>query len=240
MRESTNSQTAGKETSEPGILGKDLRRATLLSAAVAGLLGAGVGCGSDDQAAPDGPKVLSVVINNEMTVEKFTSECDARGGLVQTHAACAGNNSCKGMSFNKFSHQLIEHTCKAMNTCGGMSCVVLPADTGRTGAEVFSTSCQGCHGSGKFTYYVPQGTDLIAAAQNFLQQPEAQLVNTVAFGSDGINSNGTSYANMPGFHEKYSRAEIERVVTYVRSLQVEAEEYGTLGVNEEVGDAGSM
>lgn len=45
------------------------------------------------------------------------------------------------------------------------------------------------------------------------------LLSIVAFGSHGLNDDWTAYANMPAFYGKYSRAEIERVVDYIRTLK---------------------
>jgi len=102
---------------------------TLLSAALCGLTCAGLfACGSSD----DEPKTnhnMSGVVTSEtpapdMTLEKFTAECTARGGTVEMHSHCGGMNSCKGMSYDESTGVLMEHTCMGLNTCAGYSCVV--------------------------------------------------------------------------------------------------------------------
>jgi hypothetical protein len=211
---------------------------TLLGAAIAGLL-AGPGC--DSQAADDGPRVLSSVEDRTVTFASFSADCDARGGLVQTHAACAGTNSCRGVSFNKYDFVLTEHTCRALNTCGGMSCVVLPEDAGRAGDALYGEFCAGCHGGDgsagekPFAVFVPRGGDADAALERLATGPLAPLVSQVAFGIVGVNANGTASSNMPGYHEDLSVAEIERLLAYVRTERApEISEFGTLGVDEDV------
>jgi hypothetical protein len=164
-----------------------------------------------------------------MTFERFSDECRQRGGLVQMHAVCSGNNACKGVSFNKYSFTLTEHTCKAMNTCGGMSCVELPADEGRTGPDIVAASCSHCHGDDPFVVLVPPGTDLAAAKAAFPERPVAGLVASVAFGVRGVTPDGLSYAGMPPFHEQYSLAEIQRVVTFLQASPIEVEAYDLFG-----------
>lgn len=224
------------------------------AAALTGLLGLGASaCGptpSDEDTDTDdtvvdtdpgdtdveatGPVITSTVTDESITFAEFLAECTSRGGLVQTHATCAGNNSCKGMSFNKFSKELTEHTCKGMNSCGGVSCVVLPEDSGKTGADVWSGTCADCHGSDAFTLYMPPGADEAAARAQFAALSKANLVTIAAFGYRGLNTDGSASANMPGFHETYSVAELERVADFLRTLEVEPFEYGVVGVNEDL------
>jgi hypothetical protein len=173
-----------------------------------------------------GPEVTSVEVVADMTVERFIDDCDALNGFVQFHATCAGVNSCRGLSFNRFSNELMEHTCRAVNSCGGYSCVVAPEDSGRTGAEVYAIGCTGCHGDSTFGLFVPEGSDLAAAEASFLDRPVAVQVARVAFGIQGTyDPAGFSYASMPAFHERFSRAEIERAVEHVRTMPLAASEY---------------
>lgn len=171
-----------------------------------------------------------------MTFAKFRDECLDRGGFVQTHAVCAGTNSCRGMSYNKFSFVLTEHTCAAMNTCGGISCVVLPEDAGTAPEDFYADHCAGCHLAADvgFVLYVPQGTDTTQAIADLSTKPREALLSAVAFGIHGRNSNGTSARHMPAYYDRYSRAEIERVVEYTLGLDITAEPYGVLGVDEEI------
>ena len=98
--------------------------AALLSAAIAGLVSVGAtACGSDSDSKSDGVITASTV-DPDMTLEKFTEECDARGGKLESHSHCGGANSCKGLSYDTGTDVLTEHTCKALNTCAGYSCVI--------------------------------------------------------------------------------------------------------------------
>lgn len=228
--------------------------ASLAAAAMAGLLGIGASaCGNlpltkdkkDDQAAttstttsnlPEAPKVTSKKNVPDMTFALFAEQCKGRSGLVQTHAACGGTGSCKGMSFNKYSKDLVEHTCKGINTCAGMSCVDTLADTNLTGEALYKKACAGCHAgmhspegdATKFKVLYAKGGDATAALATFSNRSELTHVSMVAFGIQGTNPSGYGYSNMPAYYSKYSRAEIERVVTYVRTLTPTAEEYQIL------------
>jgi hypothetical protein len=207
----------------------------LLAAAFAGLvLGTMPGCTGDNAAAPmeepGADKFISSKEDKTMTFAKFKAECDTRGGFVQTHATCSGNNACRGMSFNKFDFVVTEHSCRAANTCGGMSCVVLQADTGRAAADMYKKKCQDCHGEApNFTLFVAPGTDLVAATATFKAKPTAQLASIVAFGVTGVNESGSAYSNMAPTYDQYSRAEIERMIVYIKTLDIKAEEFTILG-----------
>lgn len=107
---------------------------TLVTAALAGLLGVAVACSSDvkggrespspDGGVPEPGRITSSVVDPSMTLEKFTTMCDERGGSVQLHAHCGGANTCKGFSFDDATFELTEHTCRGLNTCSGYSCVI--------------------------------------------------------------------------------------------------------------------
>jgi hypothetical protein len=106
---------------------------TLLSAALCGLFAtAAVACESSGDKpaacphAPDGGRrtITAVRSEPEMTLERFTDECDAANGKVELHAHCGGVNTCAGFSYDDATHALTEHTCCALNTCSGYSCVV--------------------------------------------------------------------------------------------------------------------
>jgi hypothetical protein len=110
----------------------------LVTAALAGLLGLTAACSSDakDPAAskdpitlPDGGQmepgeITSSVVDETMTLEKFTADCDTRGGKIEIHPGCHGANTCKGLSYDDGTFVLTEHTCAGLNTCSGYSCVV--------------------------------------------------------------------------------------------------------------------
>lgn len=230
----------------------------LLGAALTGLLALALPACSDSDPAPVDAagaagaggtgtpgtselQVVSVKVDKTVTFKSFSAECDKRGGYIQTHATCAGTNACKGLSYNKYSLELMNHTCKAMNSCGGLSCVDSAPDQGRSGKDIYETlkpgPCSDCHGGlegDPFTYYVPKGKDLKQATADFAKRSRDAQTALVAFGVHGVNENGTAFSNMPAYYERLSKAEIERVIDYVHTLKVEAAEYGTVGVNEEI------
>jgi hypothetical protein len=235
---------------------------TLLIGAVAGLLGLAV---TANACIDDGPTLLPVgesdglpdagppdatgpaaeaaynitISTTPVAFEDFIVACKERGGFVQTTAACAGNNACKGFSY--IEPDLTEHSCKGMNNCGpGMSCVVLPKDSGLTGKEVYEQeeACAAtCHAQFEpvydpsvYTLYVrPDTLTLDDALDRFLTGSNERLYATVAFGVHGISDNGVAYANMPPWHKKFSRAEIERVVAYIRTLAIQPTIYEITG-----------
>src|SRR5258707_429449 len=69
---------------------------------------AGAHCRMDGAA----PVVTSSAIVTDMTLEKFTAECDARHGVVEIPPHCGGFNTCMGMSYWSETQELTEHTCK--------------------------------------------------------------------------------------------------------------------------------
>lgn len=115
------SRASERAQASPILLARFEVRPALLTAALAGLLG-GSACDGNEPAT-DG-KILSSSVEPDMTLEAFTEECDERKGKVELHAHCGGLNSCKGFSYDDETHVLTEHTCKALNTCSGYSCVV--------------------------------------------------------------------------------------------------------------------
>ncbi len=224
-----------------------------MSGALAGLLGltfAATGCDDGprppageppatevpgDPAAPDSSTQYDIVVSTTLvTYEAFVTACEERGGFVQTTAACAGNNACRGFSY--IEPTLTEHSCKGLNQCGpGMSCVVLSADSGLSGQEIYEQdgSCAAtCHAQFEpvydpsiYTLYMRTG-DISPreAVDRFKNGSDKRLFSTVAFGVDGINDDGTAFAHMPPHYLKYSRAEIERVVAYIRTLPIQVYE----------------
>jgi len=59
-----------------------------------------------------------------MTLDTFTSQCGAENGVVEIQPHCGGSNACRGMSYDTELQLLVVHTCRAMNSCAGYSCVV--------------------------------------------------------------------------------------------------------------------
>lgn len=239
--------------------GRRFRRpsGSLMMSAAAGLLGlSAVAGGCEDGPRPPAPPVDTapptdpetptpepsydiVVSNTPVEFDAFAKACEERGGFVQRTAACAGNNSCKGFSY--IEPTLTEHSCKGLNSCGpGMSCVVLKEDSGLTGKEIYEEdgACAAtCHAQfepvydpGVYTLYVrPNTLTEEEALDRFENGNDTRLYSTVAFGVHGINDDGVAYANMPAHYMKYSRAEIERVVAYIRSLPKQVSIYPVTG-----------
>lgn len=222
------------------------RGSSLITAALTGLMGAGlVACGGKDKEkiieVPTKSMtgvVTSTTVDKTITLTSFLAQCETRGGVVQTHASCAGANTCAGISFHSSSGKLSEHSCKAANICSGMSCVDLPADRGLTGAEILEGSntasmgesevqCNFCHGEGKTAFVLPIApyADAAASTTAFQAKSDATLMVAIAFGIHGVNADGTAYANMPGFYLSYSLAEMKRLVTHLRSLPLETKNW---------------
>lgn len=216
---------------------------TLLAAAMGGVLSFFSACGSDDSSkkADSAPTAES----KEIDFTEFTLTCDSRGGLVETHMVCGSTNTCAGVSYNKYSKKLKEHTCAAQNTCGGMSCVELAKEKTSinsnvepiTGESIFNASCKGCHVSGQmlapaFAVYIAKGAteeDKVALQNLVKNRTVTERINITAFGTKGFNTNGTHYSNMPAFYKKLTVSEVKRVVEYIGTLDVKVEEYDVLG-----------
>lgn len=228
--------------------------AALWGAAVAGALGA-LACEeapapSDDSDTPapaddsDDSDVVdpnAKVITSRQTLPDYTwtdmvTACEALGGLMQTHATCAGNNACRGLSFQKWTHELTEHTCRAMNACAGASCVVLPEDAGDTGPELYARHCSaGCHLEGFRVFHDPYTTGDEALLRHTAMSAAA-MRSVVAFGVRGLNASGTASANMPAFHERLSVAEIDRVIAHARSLPAAVSVFEIVGETQDFTD----
>lgn len=118
-----------------------------------------------------------------------------------------------------------------------MSCVYLPEDQGRSGESLLQQEslgdmddgpyCTFCHGDGKTSFILPiaPGTNATEATTQFQAKPEKVLVSKIAFGIHGVNADGTAFANMPGFYQRYSVAEIQRMVSFLKTLPVETKEW---------------
>jgi mono/diheme cytochrome c family protein len=175
----------------------------------------------------------------EYTFAALTTLCDDRGGYTQIHAACGGHNACAGFSYGDWgpgAAMFTEHLCSGVNGCLGLSCVVLPADEGRTGKEIYEDAefaeplggCGGCHGGyydagGAFvhdlTYFdveVLEGST--RTVDNWLDRTAAEQERVVAFGAHSVLADGTAIENMAAYHRVLSRAETEAVVAHIRTL----------------------
>jgi len=233
---------------------------TLLVSALSGLLGAAtVGCESNTprgesdpdaavSAGPDGglggdaatgPKVTKET-EGTRTFTDVIAECDTRNGYTQVHAACAGANSCAGFSYGDWDPGVTsEHTCAGMNGCNGLSCVVLPTDSGKTGQQLYEEklpetgprACTNCHAGyddvtkavdpTKFkVYFMPgeQETPGGRTLANWREKRSAmEQARMIAFGSIGRLPDGTAFSHMAAYHKLYSRAEVERLVQFIRT-----------------------
>ena len=112
----------------------------LLAAALGGLLCV-AGCSSSNSSTPAtnedspipntqcptmdaNPSVTSITAVNDETQDVFQSQCAAKNGIFEVQPQCGGANACKGMSYDSKTETMMEHTCRATNTCAGYSCVV--------------------------------------------------------------------------------------------------------------------
>ncbi len=182
--------------------------------------------------------VVTQEIPGQRTLASLEAECEELGGMMQIHAACAGSNSCKGFSYGDWGEgaTLTEHTCAGLNGCNGASCVVLPRDSGKTGPEVYAgelppagpSSCTNCHGvwnegdggsevdTTKFRLWLVPGST--RNETNWLDLSEEAQAGIVAFGKGNTLADGSPIVSMMGYHKLYARAEIERVVEFIRTL----------------------
>jgi mono/diheme cytochrome c family protein len=216
---------------------------TLLTAAMGGVLSFFSACGSDDSSKNADPAPTED--RKAISVAEFTSTCDTRGGLVETHMVCSSANTCAGVSYNKFSKKLKEHTCAAQNTCAGLSCVELAKEKTSTdsnvepatGESIFNASCKGCHVAGQmlapaFAVYIAKGAteeEKLALQTMVKNRTVTERINITAFGTKGFNVNGTHYSNMPAFYKKLTVSEVKRVVEYIGTLDVKVEEFEVFG-----------
>jgi hypothetical protein len=198
---------------------------------------------------PTGPVAISSEKNTTITFADFSQECLERDGLMQTHATCAGNNACQGFHFNKFSKMLTEHTCRAFNSCGGISCVILPEDQGRDAEQMYNETCgPACHGGTDVfklwihpSKVVDDTPEALAAAQaqqleHFQSMTMEYWLHMLAFGSRGMNESGTAFADVPHRYDTHSRAELERVMEYVKTLPIEYQVFSILGETADLQD----
>lgn len=222
---------------------KSLLHDALLGAAITGLLASGCASEKTDNA----PRAIREIHDASLTVASFKQMCETRGGLTQTHASCGGTNSCRGLIYNTWAGDtIVEHTCRGFNSCLGISCVDMPADSGKSGQDVYDENCASCHAHSEVegeagTFYAvfthPGVTDEDALAA-FMAKSDATLVNNVAFGSIGYYPDGTPYSNMPAYHDDISLAETRRVVEYLTGLEARTEVAVALGINQEIDTSG--
>jgi len=174
--------------------------------------------------AADAGTYINVVSTDPIAFADFVKLCDDRGGFTQTNAHCAGSNLCKGISYMEDGTTLFDHSCQGLNSCMGYSCIDTPEDSGLSGQDIYEFGpCGGCHfkeaDPSTYVIFYPPGESEDAAVDAFGKATPKRLANIVAFGTQGVNDDGIQFSNMPSYRKQYSRAEIERVVEYVRGLQ---------------------
>jgi hypothetical protein len=189
--------------------------------------------------AATGSDVYDNVISEGVPIsnEEFKALCDERNGWSYLTAACAGAALCKGLSL--MGDVLTDHSCKGINSCMGISCVVFPEDTGLSGEEIYRDGpCAGCHGNwsdsdnpnlGVYTVWHAWNVAPDAAIKRFQDSTEQRLTSILVFGTQGQHPDGTAFSNMPAYYQKYSLAEIGRVLDHIRSLPVETASYEAPG-----------
>jgi len=68
--------------------------------------------------------VTSSEVVTSLTLEDFTSQCDAQHGVVEIEPHCGGSNNCRGFTYDTGTQLLTQHTCRATNACAGYSCII--------------------------------------------------------------------------------------------------------------------
>jgi hypothetical protein len=114
----------------------------LLTAALGGLLVLATACSGNSSATPevnedtpqpattcsnrasDNPTISSSMLEPSLTQGEFSSQCSAMNGIMEIQPHCGGSNACRGMSYDSSKQLLTEHNCRAVNSCGGYSCVI--------------------------------------------------------------------------------------------------------------------
>jgi hypothetical protein len=195
--------------------------------------------GAKDSCLPKSPEEKTTSADQkEYTFAQLTKQCDDRGGYAQIHAACGGQNTCKGFSYGDWgpgAATLTEHSCTGVNGCAGLSCVVLPEDkrADKKGAELYDlkygdtdpSACSNCHADHtnedkpdltKFMVYVMPGSTRTTA--NWLDRKAAEQERLVAFGVHYTDAAGRAIQNMAPYSSVLSRKEIERLIAHIRTL----------------------
>ncbi|HET8935182.1 MAG TPA: hypothetical protein VFN67_17155 [Polyangiales bacterium] len=178
----------------------------------------------------------------EYTFAALTKMCDDRGGYTEIHAACGGQNTCKGFSYGDWgpgAAMLTEHSCTGVNGCLGLSCVegIDGKLADKSGADIYAADfeetqpnhCFGCHAEsldpndhskkdlGTFYVYVQPGST--RTADNWLDLSAAEQERKVFFGARFTDGHGRQIQNMAAYSQTLSRKEIEKVVAHIRTLK---------------------
>jgi len=183
----------------------------------------------------------------KLSWEQLNAMCDDRDGYIQTHASCSGVNTCQGFTYGDWGEdaELLEHTCSGVNGCAGLSCVTTAEDGELTGEEIMkledsyfiersgqygAKSCKTCHTPSEFDdeqgAYIYDFTKLRLHmwpdsgrdATNWTERSAAIQERVVMFGAQGMTEDGIHYSNMAPNNKILSKAEIKRVVEYMRGF----------------------
>lgn len=118
--------------------------------------------GAGDEVSEQAFPLLDTNSDGEISLEEFAVACadgamvfgEANPGVVETHVACGGSSSCRGMILHPWG-ELYEHDCKGANGCAGWSCVETADDQGRDGETLFREgTCNYCHSGDNGTFRV--------------------------------------------------------------------------------------
>ncbi|MBM4363747.1 MAG: hypothetical protein FJ104_13785, partial [Deltaproteobacteria bacterium] len=195
----------------------------------------GGGGGGEADAAADAPFNRVIAEDVTDTPQQFRERCDEYGGWVYQSAFCAGSGQCRGLFL--LSGTLSEQSCRGMNGCGGLGCVQMPEDQGRTGKDIYETGgCENCHGKWSEDY---SSVDMSVyavnhdgthtdeeAVQKWKDASVDRLVGVMVYGTQGFAPSGVAFTNMPSYRADYSVAEIRRTVEYLKTLPTFVQVYG--------------
>jgi Putative metal-binding motif len=190
-----------------------------------------------------------------VSIEEFNAQCaksaqllgDARPGILQFHASCAGTNACRGMVYQAWD-EVYEHSCRGVNYCAGWSCVETAEDQQRTGDDALAAGhCTFCHTPGvdepaaAFALPVPPSLDPAAYLEGYWdRQSDERLRSIIAFGVRYIAPNGYAVSNMPEAYNLLSRSEIDALIQHLRTKEVVGHPFDLPGAPHPAlhGDAG--
>lgn len=179
--------------------------------------------------------------DGDISLEEFAAGCaesaqllgDGAPGIFQYHASCAGTNSCKGMVLQAWG-ELYEHSCRGSNYCAGWSCVQTAADQGRDATAAYDVGhCGYCHSSsdGSFSIPVQPSEDLDRYLEQFwAKRSDEYLRSLIAFGVQYVSPDGFAVSNMPGAYQVLSRAEIDTLMTSLRTMAVSGHQFDLPGL----------
>lgn len=188
-------------------------------------------------------KVMGLVdtdMDGAISFEEFAAACakhamvlgKAEPGVVNTHASCSGTNACRGMQLHPWG-DFFEHDCRGVNYCAGWSCTETAPDQNRDVPTLLkATGCNNCHHDDTYDFVVlvPPGDDPAAAPAKLLAKSDDHLRSSIAFGIAGVAPSGFAYQNMPRHYDVMSRAEMDKVMAWIRQGML-------LGANFDYGDA---